>query len=85
MAGPRGLFRHWSLEDLQQLFNDARTALLEGKNRVITEAGVENGVSTQKDWNIQSETFWDELNYALEQKSPSSFTPPITRTLTRYV
>lgn len=78
-----GLFRHWSLTDLQTLKSDAITAMLDGKNRVVSAAGA-GDVNVTKEWNIESKVFWEELNYALELLAPGTYTPKVTRTAIAY-
>lgn len=77
-----GIFRNLTLAQLQQLHTDAAAALLAGKNRIVAEAQSGDAMS-RKEWQIDNEKFWDELNYALELKGGAE--PPVRRTSIRYV
>lgn len=78
-----GAFRHWSLADLQTLKTSATTAYLAGANRFITSTA-SGDVQVSKENGMAWERFWEELNFALELKSPSSYTPRISRTKVRF-
>lgn len=78
-----GIFKHWSLANLQTLKSDAETQLLNGKNRITTSSGV-GSATTTKDWILTSKEFWDELNYALELKDPTTYAPRPNKTTLDY-
>ena len=79
-----GIFRHLTLVQVQTLHADAAAALIAGKNRVYSSISA-NDVTVTKEWAIDNKTFWEELNYALELLSPSSYKTRTRRTVPRYV
>lgn len=79
-----GLFKHVSVANLQTLHADATAALLAGKNRIVSSAG-SGDVNVTKEFQLDNKIFWDELNWALEYKSPAAYPPKMRRTIARYV
>ena len=79
-----GIFKHVPLATLITLQSDATAALLAGKNRIVSSAG-SGDVNVTKEFQLDNKVFWDELNWALEYNSASSYTPKVRRTIIRYV
>lgn len=75
-----GLFRRWSTEDLQTLFENASATMLAGTNRVVAEVSA-GDVTSRKEFMIDNKTFWEELNAELDSRDGSR----VTRTSIRYV
>lgn len=68
---------------MQTLLADATAAMLSGKNRVVSSAGAGDANVTHE-WQLDNKLFWEELNWALEEKS-SAYARGTTRTQIRYV
>lgn len=66
-----GIFRHWSLADLTTLRTAATTAMLAGANR-FRMRNSSGDVSAEYEFAIDTLTFWDELNAAIDLLDPDA-------------
>lgn len=77
-----GLFLSFSNAELIALRDSAKTQMIDGVNRVISQAGA-GDVSSEKIWNLEPAMFWEELNFAMRRGG--LLTSKITRTTPRYL
>lgn len=77
-----GLFLSFTNSELVALRDSAKVQMLDGVNRVISQAGA-GDVSSEKIWNLEPVVFWEELNFALRRGG--LLQSKITRTTPRYL